>query len=118
MDVLVPEGAGLSVPFAERAGCERREPGVAVLPHSNEALNASNTINGGLIALTAEEAVLSLAPGATLSSLALRYLQPARVGPVVATAAVRDGLGRVEVRDAGNDNRLCVTATSRLFAPA
>ncbi len=117
VDVLLPEGTRLTVPFAERAGCERREPGVALLPHSDDALNASNTINGGLLALTAEEAVLSLAPGATLSSLALRYLQPARNGPVVATALERDGLGRVEVRDAGNDNRLCATATTRLFVP-
>jgi acyl-coenzyme A thioesterase PaaI-like protein len=117
VDLIVPEGTLLTVPFAQRAGCERREPGVAVLPHSDEALNASNTINGGLIALTAEEAVLSLEPGVTLSSLALRYLQPARVGPVVASAVVRDGLGRVDLRDAGNDNRLCATATSRQFAP-
>jgi acyl-coenzyme A thioesterase PaaI-like protein len=105
----------LSVPFAERAGCERLAPGVAALTHSDEVLNASNTINGGLIALVAEEAALSLTPGATLASLDLRYLQPARVGPVVARAEVRHGLGRVEVRDEGNDDRLCVVATSRTF---
>jgi hypothetical protein len=45
----------------------------------------------------------------------MRYLQPARVGPVVARAEVREGLGRVEVRDEGNDDRLCVVATSRFF---
>jgi acyl-coenzyme A thioesterase PaaI-like protein len=105
----------LSVPFAERAGCERRAPGVAVLAKSDESLNASNTLNGGLIALAAEEAVLSLAPGATLASLDLRYLQPVRVGPAVAEADLRDGLGRVEVNDAGNENRLCVVATCRTF---
>lgn len=111
-------GARLSVPFAERAGCERRAPGVAALSYSDEVLNASNTINGGLIALTAEEAVLSLSPpGASLASLDLRYLQPARVGPAVATAEVRDGLGRVEVCDEGNENRLCVAATARTFEP-
>jgi acyl-coenzyme A thioesterase PaaI-like protein len=105
----------LRVPFAERAGCERVAPGVAALTHSDEVLNASNTINGGLIALVAEEAALSLTPGATLASLDLRYLQPARIGPVVARADVRHGLGRVEVRDQGNDDRLCVVATSRTF---
>ena len=90
--------------------------GVAVLPHSDEVLNASNTINGGLIALAAEEAVLSLSPpGTSLASLDLRYLQPARVGPAVAEAEVRHGLGRVEVYDEGNDNRLCVVATTRAF---
>jgi acyl-coenzyme A thioesterase PaaI-like protein len=105
----------LTVPFAERAGCERIAPGVARLTHSDDKLNASNTLNGGLIALAAEEAMLSLLPGATVSSLDMRYLQPARVGPVVARADVREGLGRVEVRDEGNDDRLCVVATSRFF---
>ncbi|HEY1652608.1 MAG TPA: hotdog domain-containing protein [Acidimicrobiales bacterium] len=108
-------GTRLTVPFAERAGCERRGPGVAVLAHSDEVLNSSNTINGGLIALAVEEAVLSLAPGTSLASLDLRYLQPARIGPVVASAEVRHGLGRVEVRDEGNENRLCVAATTRSF---
>jgi acyl-coenzyme A thioesterase PaaI-like protein len=106
----------LRVPLARRAGCERREPGVAVLPRSEDGLNSSNTVNGGLIALAAEEAALSLAPdGATLSSLSLRYLRPVRVGPAVATALARSGLGQIEVRDAGNENRLSVLATARFF---
>ena len=123
IDSLVARGplrsdGRLTVPFAERAGCERRAPGVAALAYSDEVLNASNTINGGLIALTAEEAVLSLSPpGASLASLDLRYLQPARVGPAVAVAEVRHGLGRVEVYDEGNENRLCVAATARTFDP-
>ncbi|HXA75460.1 MAG TPA: hotdog domain-containing protein [Acidimicrobiales bacterium] len=113
-----PSGPRLAMPFAERAGCVRRAPGVAALAYSDEVLNASNTINGGLIALTAEEAVLSLSPpGASLASLDLRYLQAARVGPAVATAEVRHGLGRVEVCDEGNENRLCVAATARTFEP-
>ena len=114
-DQQAPSSARLNMPFAERAGCERVAPGVAALSHSDEKLNASNTVNGGLIALTVEEALLSLLPGASVSSLDMRYLQPARVGPVVARAEVREGLGRVEVRDEGNDDRLCVVATSRFF---
>ena len=77
--------------------------------------NSSNTVNGGLIALVAEEAALSLSPGATLSSLNLRYLRPVRIGPAVATARTRSGLGQVEVRDAGCDDRLSVLATVRYF---
>ena len=107
----------LEKPFAERAGCERRGPGEAVLAVAGDSINASNTINGGLIALAVEEAALSATPGATLSSLSMRYLRAARVGPVVATAEVVAGLGRVEVRDAGNDNRLVVLATTRVFPP-
>jgi acyl-coenzyme A thioesterase PaaI-like protein len=113
---LAQTGSRLTVPFAERAGCERIAPGVAELTHSDDKLNASNTVNGGLIALAAEEAMLSLLPGTTVSSLDMRYLQPARVGPVVAEADVRDDLGRVQVRDKGNDNRLCVVATARFFS--
>jgi acyl-coenzyme A thioesterase PaaI-like protein len=115
VDLIVPAETRLGAPFAEHAGCTRLKPGAAKLTKSDSSLNSSNTVNGGLIALAAEEAALSLTPRATLSSLGLRYLQPARVGPVVALAQVREGLGRIEVRDAGNADRLCVLATSRVF---
>lgn len=105
----------LSVPLADRVGCRRLGPGVAALPRSEDGLNSSKTVNGGLIALVTEEAALSLSPGGSLCSLALRYLQPVRIGPAVATATVRNGLGRVELRDAGNDDRLTVLATTRTF---
>ena len=105
----------LSMPLAERADCKRQAPGVAVLHKSEDGLNGAKTVHGGLIALAAEEAVLSLAPGTTLSSLALRYLQPVRVGPAVATASVRDGLGRVSLRDSGSGDRVAVTGTTRTF---
>jgi acyl-coenzyme A thioesterase PaaI-like protein len=115
IDGFVMEERRLSVPFAERAGCERRDPGVAALFRSEDGLNSANSVNGGLIALAAEEAALSLAPGNSLCSLGLRYLQAARVGPVVATARIHAGLAQVDLRDAGNDDRLSVTATARTF---
>jgi acyl-coenzyme A thioesterase PaaI-like protein len=112
-----PAAPRLSVPLAERAGCERRSPGIAVLPRSEDGLNSSNTVNGGLIALAVEEAVLGLAPpGGTVCSLAVRYLHPVRVGPVLAEALVLGGLVRVELRDAGSDGRLSATAAARMFA--
>jgi acyl-coenzyme A thioesterase PaaI-like protein len=110
-----PRDPTLTVPLADRAGCKRQQPGTAVLPRAEDGLNGAGTIHGGLLALAAEEAVLSLAPGQTLSSLGLRYLQPVRVGPAVATATSSDGLGRVELRDSGRDDRLAVTATTRTF---
>jgi len=103
------------MPFAERAGCERREPGLATLARSEDGLNSANTVNGGLIALVAEEAALSLSPGATLCSLGLRYLQPVPIGPVVARASQHNGLGVVELRDEGNGDRLSAIATTRTF---
>ncbi|MBE1533377.1 PaaI family thioesterase [Actinomadura algeriensis] len=105
----------LAVPLAERAGCRREEAGTAVLERSADGLNSSNTVHGGLLALVAEEAVLSLAPGDTVCSLGLRYLQAVRVGPAVASARLDGGLGRVLLRDAGNDDRLSVIATVRTF---
>jgi acyl-coenzyme A thioesterase PaaI-like protein len=107
----------LSIPLAERAQCVRVRPGTASLHKSDDGLNSSRSVNGGLIALAAEEAALSLTSGQSLSSLGLRYLQAARLGPVVATAEVRHGLGLVELRDAGNEDRLCVLATTRTFGP-
>jgi acyl-coenzyme A thioesterase PaaI-like protein len=106
-------GSRLRMPFAERVGCEVREPGVAVLAKTPDSVNSTDTIQGGLVSLACEQAVLSLEPGATLSSMALRYLRPVRVGPAVATASVIAGIGQVEVRDAGDDDRLAVVATTR-----
>lgn len=113
-----PRGSMLCVPFAERAGCTRAAAGVAEIPRSDDGLNSSNTLNGGLLALAVEEAMLSLAPtGASLSSMALRYLRPVRIGPVVAVAELQGGLGRAEVRDTGQRDRLAVVATTRSFEP-
>lgn len=106
----------LEQPFADRAGCIRQRPGAASLVRSDDGLNSSNTINGGLIALVVEEAVLSAAPDSTVASLAMRYLRPARVGPLVAMASTNGAVARVDVRDAGSDDRLTATATTRTFS--
>lgn len=111
-----PREPTITLPLADRAGCKRQQPGTAVLPRTEDGLNGVGTIHGGLLALAAEEAALSLTPGETLSSLGLRYLQPVRVGPAVATATVSGGLGRVQLRDSGRDDRLAVTATTRSFS--
>jgi acyl-coenzyme A thioesterase PaaI-like protein len=106
----------LTMPYAARARCTIREPGVATIPRTLDGLNASGTINGGLLALAVEEAALSRTPNTTLSSMTMRYLRPARIGPAVATADVTAGLGRVEVRDEGNDGRVAIVATTRTFS--
>lgn len=107
-------GGPLREPFADRAGCQRRGVASAVLPRRDDGLNATNTVNGALLALVAEEAVLTAAdPGAVLSSLRMRYVRPARTGPVVATAERFGSLYRVGVRDEGQANRLAVEVTAR-----
>ena len=113
--LLRPHRSALEVPFAERAGCERVGPGVAVIPMRPDGLNASGTLNGGLLALVIEEAVLSLAADATLSSLSMRYVRPVRLGPALAEAEEHGGLSRIVVRDTGRDDLLAVVATARTF---
>src|SRR5262245_14121949 len=114
--LLHPHPPRLSVPYAERAGCEARGTGTVAIPMRPDGLNASGTLNGGLLALAVEEAVLSAAePGTTLASLSMRYAQPVRIGPAVAHAEVTDGLGHVVVRDEGRDGRLAVIASTRAF---
>lgn len=101
-------------PLADRADCARRSPGVAVMQRREDGLNATHTVNGALLALAAEEAVLSTAaPGSTLTSLSLRYLRPVRVGPVVATASTYGPFARVDLRDEGAEGRLAVLGTAR-----
>jgi acyl-coenzyme A thioesterase PaaI-like protein len=113
---LVGNAPALAVPLGERAGVARVAPGVAELPMSDEGLNSSKTMHGGLIAMVAEEAALSLAPaGSTLSSLGIRYLSPIRTGPAIASAAGSNGLFRAEIRDDGTAGRLAALATARTF---
>jgi acyl-coenzyme A thioesterase PaaI-like protein len=105
----------LEVPLAERAGCERTAAGVAEIQLSADGLNSTNTMHGGLVAMAAEEAALSLAPGQTVCSLTVRYLNSVRVGPAVAVATARGGLNQVELRDAGNGDKLAALITARTF---
>jgi acyl-coenzyme A thioesterase PaaI-like protein len=114
LEALAVPGGPLTEPFAQRARCRRRSPGVAVLECDEDGLNASRSLNGGLVALVVEEAALSAQPGRTLAAMALRYLRPVRVGPAVATAAVYGPVGEVTVTD-GPDGALSVSATTRSF---
>jgi acyl-coenzyme A thioesterase PaaI-like protein len=109
-----PRPSLLAVPFADRAGV-RVDGGAVEVPHQPEGLNASGGINGGLIALIAEEAALAAAPvPSTAQSLSLRYLRPFTVGPARATATVSGPLARVQVVDAGNAGKLGTVASLRL----
>lgn len=110
-----PHPSQLSVPLAERAGCVRTATGVAEIQLSPDGLNSTNTMHGGLVAMAAEEAALSLSPGQTLSSLTVRYLNSVRVGPAVAVATGRGGLSQVELRDTGNGDKLAALVTARTF---
>ncbi|CUU56936.1 Acyl-coenzyme A thioesterase PaaI, contains HGG motif [Parafrankia irregularis] len=112
LDLFATTSGELAQPYAQRLGCRRVGAGVASLPFTDDVVNASGTLNGGILPLAVEEAVLSAAPGSYLTSLSLQYLRPVRRGPAVARAEVRGDVGTVEVHDAGTD-ALAVVATAR-----
>jgi acyl-coenzyme A thioesterase PaaI-like protein len=108
-----PVAEPMAVPIAERVGCARVGDGTAEIHRRDDLLNPADTLQGGLIALVAEEAACSLHPDALPIALDVRYLSAVRVGPA---RAVAEGLGpvtRVEVRDAGNEERLAAVAVVR-----
>ena len=106
-----PRGS-LVEPLAERIGCERTEPGTAVLPCTPVVHNAARAINGGMLAVAVEEAALSADPEARwIESMHLRFLRSVRVGPAVARADVHYGTGRVEVLDASTDLVAAIATT-------
>lgn len=119
LEQLASATGRLSQPFPDSVGLELGGPGMAHLPMRERSLNASGTLNGGLLALVAEEAALSGRPGAVLAMMNLQYLSPVRVGPAVAQAVVSESpggaLGRVTVVDEGRNGSVAVLVTTRAF---
>jgi acyl-coenzyme A thioesterase PaaI-like protein len=113
----------LPAPLAERVGVRLVAPGHAELEHRHELSNATNTIQGGLIALVAEVASESMAEATDVGrcvvhDLDVRYLRAARVGPAFTVGRLlhhrgHEATARVEVRDRGADDRLVALVTTR-----
>jgi acyl-coenzyme A thioesterase PaaI-like protein len=107
----------MPVSFPERVGVRTISPGVTELDRRPFVVQASGSLQGGMVALLAETAAESLT-GRPVVELDARFFTGVRVGPGRATAVVvGDGLARVEVRDSGNDGRLAALVTTRV-APA
>ncbi|HZR14327.1 MAG TPA: hotdog domain-containing protein [Acidimicrobiia bacterium] len=103
----------MTVPFARRVGCRRVGSGAAEIARRDDLLNPADTLQGGLVALVAEEAACALHDDAVPTALDVRYLSAIRVGPARATAVDLGPVTRVEVRDAGADARLAAVAVVR-----
>jgi acyl-coenzyme A thioesterase PaaI-like protein len=88
-------------------------PGVVEADRHPRILNWVQTVQGGAVALLAEEAALSLVGAPVPTELEVRYLRTVRVGPMRATAQAMGAFTRVDVVDVGNDDRLAAVAIAR-----
>jgi len=106
----------MRAPLADQLGIRVLRPGVAEIDRAPYVMQPAGTIQGGAVALLAEVAAGS-ATGAPIVDLDVRYLAAVRVGPARATATVlAPGVARVEVRDAGNADRLATVVMARAAA--
>jgi acyl-coenzyme A thioesterase PaaI-like protein len=104
---------GMTRPFAENVGARVVEPGVVEVDRRPYVMQPWGTVQGGVIALLGELAAESLMGGAVID-LDVRYLSAVRVGPARTSAtAVGASTVRVEVRDAGSDDRLAALVVAR-----
>lgn len=89
----------LDRPFAERVGIRRLDDGRVELPNGIDNVNATGGLQGGLLALAAEEAVLATDPGAALMSMSIRYLRAFRNATAIAHAVIDGSVARVGIDD-------------------
>lgn len=98
----IQSAARLSMPVEERLQRIIVSPGVVDLPHLRDGQNATGAIQGGLLSVGAEEAILSLCPpNSSLTSMTVRYFRPFMVGPARATAQIIGDVATVEMVDQG-----------------
>lgn len=101
------------LPLTELLGARVIEPGVVEADRHQRILNWADTVQGGAVALLAEEAALAL-PGAPVpNELQVRFMRAVRVGPMRATAEVIGAWTRVVVIDVGADERVVAVAVTR-----
>jgi acyl-coenzyme A thioesterase PaaI-like protein len=104
---------GRAGPYAEQVGARVVRAGVAEVDHHPAIVQASGTIQGGVIALIGELAAESLR-GKPVMGLEVRYLSTVRAGPARATATgMGSSIARVEVRDVGKHDRLAALIMAR-----
>jgi acyl-coenzyme A thioesterase PaaI-like protein len=104
--------------LADHVGLRVIEPGLTEIGLRSDLTNATESLQGGLVALLGETAAQTAASAAirqaaVVESLDVYYLAAARVGPFRAAAELlRNDLVRVEIRDAGREDRMVAIATA------
>lgn len=104
---------GPPAPIAELLGTQVLGNGQVEVARDARILNWAGTVQGGAVAAVAEEAVLALGGAIPPDALQVRFTGAVRVGPMRATARRVGPWTRVEVIDAGNDDRLAAVALAR-----
>jgi acyl-coenzyme A thioesterase PaaI-like protein len=106
--------APMPEPIDRYLGAHQLAPGVVEIERAPFVRQAAGSLQGGVVAVLGELAAESLT-GAPVLDLDVRYLSAVRVGPGRATATeLGGGLVRVEVRDAGRDDRLTAIVAARV----
>jgi uncharacterized protein (TIGR00369 family) len=119
----VPEELASDVPVLEFFGIRPRDESATELDITEQVRNPWGILHGGAIAMLVDVAASRVvAPDAVVVDVVLHFLRPGRVGPAVARATVLgtrpDGvLVRVEVVDAGADDRVMSIAVCTVRAP-
>jgi acyl-coenzyme A thioesterase PaaI-like protein len=104
----------MPIPFPEFVGTRTLSAGVVEVDLTPFVMQASGSLQGGIVALIGEVAAESLTRSQVLD-LDIRYLSAVRVGPGRASATLlRADLARIEVRDIGSDNRLAALIFARM----
>jgi uncharacterized protein (TIGR00369 family) len=123
VDFKLPDGnSGFKRHLIEQTGLQLadKRPGVVALNMTEYVRNSFGSLQGGMIAMLADIAGQSAARDATgrrliTVDLILHYLSPGRVGPFETVTRVlrsngASALSRVEVKDAGDDQRIIAVA--------
>ena len=121
-------GEGLRIPVLDRIGIEVIDAaaGIVEVPKASYIANSLQSIQGGVMALIVD-AACELAAGSAVGApvatedLAIHYLELSRVGPVHSRVRIlrrsnRVTLLRVELHDAGDNDRLLSVATASAVA--
>jgi acyl-coenzyme A thioesterase PaaI-like protein len=109
--------SALTIPWAERAGIVRTGATSAAVERQLEIVNPTGAIQGGVVAMLAEESILAGRPGEVLSSLALRYLSGLRGLSATSDAEVVGDLALATLTDHPR-GRVATLATARLQTAA
>lgn len=103
----------ISEPLVDHLACCTLAPGRVEMPRREGGLNAVGAMQGGLMTVAVEEAVLSLHNDtAAIVSLGVRYLRPVMQGPAVATASSVGAVHTVRLTDKAT-GKLCLFSTIR-----